>query len=113
MDVSPGNAGTVTVNSVKLQRIPSIEMLCSGEEVTLEAVPAFNYRFDHWSRENFVTKSSDVYDTEQLTSVKAGSDTCLTAHFVRIVPVWLIAVIAAAVIAPLSFLWYRRRKMLA
>lgn len=86
--------------------------MCPDEELRIEAVPAFNYRFDYWSRDTLSTQSSEVYDTHRMTSVKAGNDKWLTAHFSQIVPNWLVALIIVAVVIPLLFLWHRKSRTL-
>jgi hypothetical protein len=69
--------------------------------VTLEAVPAPGYRFDNWS--------GGISSSERLIIIKAGKDRTVTANFSRIIPIWLVAIIATAAIPLVIFI--RRRKL--
>jgi len=97
----------------ELPNYPFFHSLEPDEEVTLEAIPGFNYRFDYWGQDNFKTNSSEVYATSRQITVAAGADWWLTAHFSQIVPTWLMIVIVASVTTALAVRWYLRRRQLA
>jgi hypothetical protein len=99
------------MGGVKLRRYPWFQMMYTDVEITLEAKPAFGYRFDYWGLENPGNKGIEVYDTNRLTKVKADKYRRLTACFSQIVPGWLIAVIITSVVTPLLFLRCRKRKV--
>ena len=107
VDVSPGAGGHVIFNEViELESYPSYEPLWPGEEVTIEAVPSLGYRFNYWSREIHSINQTEIYSTNRIIKLKAGSDRWITAHFSPILPGWLIAVIVVSIIVP--FLLRRR-----
>jgi hypothetical protein len=102
VDVSPGTGGHVIFHEVKeLASYPAYEPIWPGEEVTIEAIPTLGYRFSYWSREIHSTHQSEIYSTNRITKVKAGSDNWLTANFSPILPGWLIAVIVVSITVPL------------
>lgn len=110
MDVSPGIGGHVIFHGVKeLTSYPSYEPLWPGKEVTIEAVPTLGYRFNYWSREIRSINQREIYSTNRIAKVKAGSDNWITANFSPILPGWLIAVIVVSITVPLLLRWRIRR----
>ena len=102
VDVSPNRGGHVIFHNVKeLSSYPSYEPLWPGEEVTLEAVPTLGYRFNYWSREIHSINQREIYSTNRITKVKAGSDNWITANFSPVIPGWLIAVIVISITVPI------------
>ena len=110
VDVSPGIGGHVIFHGVKeLKSYPSYEPLWPGEEVTIEAVPTLGYRFNYWSREIRSINQREIYSTNRITKVKAGSDNWVTANFSPILPGWLTAVIVVSIAVPFLLRWRIRR----
>ena len=73
MNVSPGDRGSVKVDGSAPRSYPAIYEFEVIREVTIEAVPASGYEFDHWS--GCVTGSINPI------SVKVDSTKEMTAHF--------------------------------
>jgi hypothetical protein len=65
--IEPPDGGTVSVS-------PQAKTYPQGMNVTLKAIPAAGYEFDHWS--------GDVSDSSPTTSLNmAEEETKVTAHF--------------------------------
>lgn len=73
MNVSPGDRGSVKVDGSAPPSYPATYEFKVIRQVTIEAVPASGYEFDHWS--GCVTGSINPI------SVKVDSTKGLTAHF--------------------------------
>jgi hypothetical protein len=73
----------------------------SGTNVVVEAIPAPGYRFIRWS--------GDTEGTTKSITLQIDRRMAIQANFTRIVPNWLIAIIATAIAVPLLLRWRRRR----
>ncbi len=77
MDVSPSRGGgVVQVNQTALSSYPFEDTFKSGTHVSVEAVPASDYRFNNWS--------GGLSGTTNPTTIVIDCDKSITANFSQI-----------------------------
>ncbi len=74
MDVSPSLSGEITINGTAKETYPSTRVVNEGKTITIGAVPAVGYCFDHWE--------GDITGTDNPTDVKVFHNMIVTAYFV-------------------------------
>jgi len=73
VNVSPGGGGNVTVNGTTPSSYPNTTTWNCGDEVTVNAVAAGGYEFDHWS--------GNLSGSVNPTNITMDGDKSVTAHF--------------------------------
>jgi len=78
INVSPGGGGNVTVNGTTPSGYPDTTTWTCGEEVTVNAVAAGGYEFDHWS--------GDLSGNATPTNITMDGDYSIVANFKGLPP---------------------------
>ena len=78
VDVDPSGSGDIKVNGVAPASYPHTYTFPEDASVSLEAIPASGYNFDHWS--GSLTGSSNP------TSITMNGNKSIVAHFVEAPP---------------------------
>ena len=78
IDVTPGGGGNVTVNGTTPSGYPNTTTWTCGDEVTVNAVAAGGYEFDHWS--------GDLSGNTTPTNITMNGDKDVTANFEEHLP---------------------------
>ena len=102
VNVNPPNSGRVNIGRIAQTREYTFLALPPGDDVVVEAIPAFGYRFDNWS--------GDLESNDPVLNVRVDGIKNLTANFSLIITKWLIAIIFVS-ISTLLLLQWRKGKL--
>lgn len=88
MHVSPISSGSVEIDQVPAYSYPATYTFNNGEAVTLRAIPAPGYSFDHWS--------VDLSGNNNPTTIDIECDKTIVANFSKLDRTLLLVIIIAA-----------------
>lgn len=80
--VSPTSSGSVEIDQIPAYSYPATSTFNNGESVSLQAVPAPGYSFDHWS--------GDLSGNTNPTTINIDCDKTVVANFSQPERTWLL-----------------------